>query len=76
MAENESIVKTEEPSPPSPEAEVRDILISNLDMRRLIELDACTRCGECEAQCTQKLDIMEQMEYAAGRFDGKRGSAT
>ena len=51
MAENESIVKTEEPSPPSPEAEVRDILISNLDMRRLIELDACTRCGECLTWC-------------------------
>ncbi|MCF8144497.1 MAG: 4Fe-4S dicluster domain-containing protein [Deltaproteobacteria bacterium] len=34
----------------SPE-KVRDILISNLDMRRLIELDACTRCGECLTWC-------------------------
>lgn len=41
----------EESSPTSPEKEVRDILISNLDMRRLIELDACTRCGECLIWC-------------------------
>jgi heterodisulfide reductase subunit D len=33
------------------EERVRDILISNLDMRRLIELDACTRCGECLTWC-------------------------
>ncbi len=33
------------------EEKVRDILISNLDMRRLIELDACTRCGECLTWC-------------------------
>lgn len=36
---------------PTPEEKVRDILISNLDMRRLIELDACTRCGECLTWC-------------------------
>jgi len=30
---------------------VRDILISELDIRRLIELDACTRCGECLNWC-------------------------
>lgn len=29
----------------------RDLLISKLDMRRLIELDACTRCGECLTWC-------------------------
>lgn len=33
------------------EERVRDILISNLDIRRLIELDACTRCGECQIWC-------------------------
>jgi heterodisulfide reductase subunit D len=33
------------------EDRVRDILVSNLDMRRLIELDACTRCGECLTWC-------------------------
>ena len=33
------------------EERVRDILVSNLDMRRLIELDACTRCGECLTWC-------------------------
>jgi predicted aldo/keto reductase-like oxidoreductase len=31
----------------------------------------CTQCGECEEKCTQKLDIMEQMRYAAREFDGK-----
>ncbi len=30
----------------------------------------CTQCGECEEKCTQKLDIMEQMRYAAKEFDG------
>jgi len=39
------------PPLPSGEEKVRDILISNLDMRRLIELDACTRCGECLTWC-------------------------
>ena len=29
----------------------RDIPIHKLDMRRLIELDACTRCGECLLWC-------------------------
>ena len=38
-------------TPPSREEKVRDILISNLDIRRLIELDACTRCGECLTWC-------------------------
>ena len=28
-----------------------DLLISNLDIKRLIELDACTRCGECLTWC-------------------------
>ena len=45
------VAQTEEPASPSPEENVRDILISNLDMRRLIELDACTRCGECLTWC-------------------------
>ena len=50
-AEPAPVVTTEDPSPPPPEEKVRDILISNLDMRRLIELDACTRCGECLTWC-------------------------
>ncbi|UCG17764.1 MAG: aldo/keto reductase [Phycisphaerales bacterium] len=29
----------------------------------------CTECGECEDKCTQKLSIMEEMKYAAGKFD-------
>jgi len=30
---------------------VREIPIHKLDMKRLIELDACTRCGECLSWC-------------------------
>ena len=36
----------------------------------------CTECGECEAKCTQKLDIMEQMKYAAKRLDAGERAAT
>ena len=32
-------------------AKAADLLISNLDIKRLIELDACTRCGECLTWC-------------------------
>ena len=32
-------------------AKAVDLLISNLDIKRLIELDACTRCGECLTWC-------------------------
>lgn len=41
----------EDAQPPSKKERARDLLISNLDMRRLIELDACTRCGECLTWC-------------------------
>ena len=41
----------QKPDTVTAEERVRDILISNLDMRRLIELDACTRCGECLTWC-------------------------
>ncbi len=27
--------------------------------------DACIRCGQCEEKCTQKLNIMDDMEWAA-----------
>jgi predicted aldo/keto reductase-like oxidoreductase len=30
----------------------------------------CNQCGECEAKCTQHLDIMAQMKLAAAAFDG------
>jgi heterodisulfide reductase subunit D len=33
------------------EAAVREIPIHHLDARRLIQLDACTRCGECLLWC-------------------------
>jgi len=34
-----------------PAPAVRQIPIHKLDMKRLIELDACTRCGECLSWC-------------------------
>ncbi|NNF99890.1 MAG: hypothetical protein HKM93_10970 [Desulfobacteraceae bacterium] len=33
------------------EEPVRDIPIQDLDVKRLIQLDACTRCGECQRWC-------------------------
>ncbi|MFH0911910.1 MAG: aldo/keto reductase [Planctomycetota bacterium] len=33
--------------------------------------DACVACGECEARCTQKLPIAEEMAYAARVLGGK-----
>lgn len=33
-----------------------------------VKADACTRCGECEGRCTQKLGIMEEMAYAAAQY--------
>jgi heterodisulfide reductase subunit D len=38
------------PEPGSGEA-VREIPLHQLDMKRLIELEACTRCGECLSWC-------------------------
>ena len=32
--------------------------------------DLCTKCGACEPKCTQKLAIMNEMEYAARRLGG------
>jgi heterodisulfide reductase subunit D len=41
-----------EPDREAPDVEkIQDILISGLDMVRLIEMDACTRCGECLPWC-------------------------
>lgn len=33
--------------------------------------DACTRCGECETRCTQRLPIMEEMAFAARNLTGE-----
>ncbi len=33
--------------------------------------DACTACGQCEAKCTQKIKISEQMAYAAKEYAQK-----
>ncbi len=49
--EEHELSGTSEEAAPSAESKVRDLLVSNLDMRRLIELDACTRCGECLTWC-------------------------
>lgn len=52
QAEKSEAPAEEKAAAPSPDNEkVREILVSNLDMRRLIELDACTRCGECLTWC-------------------------
>ncbi len=47
MAENETTNSENTPET----KEVPDLLVSNLDIRRLIELEACTRCGECLTWC-------------------------
>jgi len=48
--------KKENIAPPEQEIltddeKVRQIPIHKLDMKRFIELDACTRCGECLSWC-------------------------
>ncbi|MBU0969854.1 MAG: (Fe-S)-binding protein [Proteobacteria bacterium] len=52
---NELLNEKQEPAPLEPEPvtkeAVRKIDIQKLDMKRLIELDACTRCGECLSWC-------------------------
>jgi len=47
MSENAALTL----EPATEEEKIREMLISNLDIRRLIELDACTRCGECLNWC-------------------------
>ncbi|WP_022666187.1 (Fe-S)-binding protein [Desulfospira joergensenii] len=49
----EEIKKTEPGEPGKEEGtkELRQIPLHKLDMKRLIELDACTRCGECLSWC-------------------------
>ncbi len=37
-----------------------------------VKADACVRCGACEAKCTQKLKIADEMAYAAETY-GKKG---
>jgi heterodisulfide reductase subunit D len=52
---DEKPVEQESTLPLDPEADtgdvVRNIPIHKLDIKRLIELDACTRCGECLTWC-------------------------
>ena len=48
---NEKDETTSLESEPAPEETVRKIPIHKLEMKRLIELDACTRCGECLSWC-------------------------
>ena len=37
--------------------------------RRLaVKAGVCTTCGQCETKCTQKLNISEEMAFAAGEY--------
>ena len=46
----ESITHTADGNPPEKQ-DVREIPLHSLNMKQLIELDACTRCGECLTWC-------------------------
>lgn len=43
--------KIREPQVCNPDIQVRDLQVSNLDIKRLIQLQGCTRCGECLTWC-------------------------
>ncbi len=32
---------------------------------------ACTRCGQCEEKCTQRLKVIKELAYAAAEYDTK-----
>ncbi|MEJ2586597.1 MAG: (Fe-S)-binding protein [Deltaproteobacteria bacterium] len=51
MKETAAASSVEETNSTEAAKRVKDLLVSDLDMRRLIELDACTRCGECLTWC-------------------------
>ena len=40
-----------QPAPIEEAAKVKEIPVSNLDIKRLIQLEGCTRCGECLNWC-------------------------
>tara|TARA_B100000609_G_scaffold164390_1_gene136839 strand:- start:185 stop:1297 length:1113 start_codon:yes stop_codon:yes gene_type:complete len=33
-----------------------------------VKADACTKCGQCMTKCTQKIDIIKEMEYAHANY--------
>ncbi|MGD9360172.1 MAG: (Fe-S)-binding protein, partial [Desulfobacterales bacterium] len=47
---NDSKTNTADSAPPENQ-DVREIPLDSLNMKQLIELDACTRCGECLTWC-------------------------
>ncbi len=49
--ENETKPNAVPPQPEKKADDVRRIPLHNLDIKRLVELDACTRCGECLTWC-------------------------
>ena len=36
--------------------------------RQSTNIDACTKCGQCEAKCTQGLKIIKELEYALSAY--------
>jgi len=52
----------QKPPVPAPQAPVtaRDLPIEKLGMRRLIQLEACTRCGECDITCPDYCFVWEK----------------
>ncbi len=47
MSEENSLTETISPEKPK----VRELQVSNLDIKKLIQLQGCTRCGECLNWC-------------------------
>ena len=50
MMTEEKNATADRPEHPAPE-DVREIPLNSLDMKQIIEMDACTRCGECLTWC-------------------------
>ncbi len=55
------------------ETPVREVKVENLSMRQLLELDACTRCGECSNWCpAYEQDKREPINPRGRAYDFRR----